>query len=122
MSSHWEMRRGFLSSVSNQGPLTNKLFLTTTTALRAECKDRSGATDHRYRRRFSVASDAADMDGRQLDRRQYRHRNSHHRQWRLGIDAVPLISHAQYMDVDAGFTTKIDTISRPLPMRATGSR
>jgi len=27
----------------------------------------------------------------------------------FGIDAVPLISHAQYMDVDAGFTTRIDT-------------
>ena len=27
----------------------------------------------------------------------------------FGIDSVPLISHAQYMDVDAGFTTKIDT-------------
>jgi len=25
------------------------------------------------------------------------------------MDSVPLISHAQYMDVDAGFTTKIDT-------------
>jgi len=27
----------------------------------------------------------------------------------FGVDSVPLISHAQYMDVDAGFTTKIDT-------------
>ena len=27
----------------------------------------------------------------------------------FGPDSVPLISHAQYMDVDAGFTTKIDT-------------
>jgi len=27
----------------------------------------------------------------------------------FGPDSIPLISHAQYMDVDAGFTTKIDT-------------
>ena len=27
----------------------------------------------------------------------------------FGVDSAPLISHAQYMDVDAGFTTKIDT-------------
>jgi outer membrane autotransporter protein len=27
----------------------------------------------------------------------------------FGIDSVPLISRGQYMDVDAGFTTKIDT-------------
>ena len=27
----------------------------------------------------------------------------------FGVDSVPLISHAQYMDVDAGFTTKINT-------------
>ena len=27
----------------------------------------------------------------------------------FGPDSVPLISHGQYMDVDAGFTTKIDT-------------
>jgi len=27
----------------------------------------------------------------------------------FGPDRIPLISHAQYMDVDAGFTTKIDT-------------
>jgi len=33
MSSHPEMRRGFLSRVSNQGSFTNKLFLTATTAL-----------------------------------------------------------------------------------------
>jgi len=26
----------------------------------------------------------------------------------FGVDSVPLISHAQYMDVDAGFTTKIN--------------
>ena len=28
---------------------------------------------------------------------------------KFGIDMVPLISEAQYMDVDAGLTTKIDT-------------
>ena len=27
----------------------------------------------------------------------------------FGSDSIPLFSHAQYMDVDAGFTTKIDT-------------
>ena len=27
----------------------------------------------------------------------------------FGVDSIPLISHAQYMDVDAGFTTKINT-------------
>jgi hypothetical protein len=27
----------------------------------------------------------------------------------FGIDSIPLISHAQYMDVDAGFITKINT-------------
>jgi len=26
----------------------------------------------------------------------------------FGVDSIPLISHAQYMDVDAGFTTKIN--------------
>ena len=27
----------------------------------------------------------------------------------FGTDSIPLIPHARYMDVDAGFTTKIDT-------------